>query len=156
MGVLDLVDGLATRWQTIRSDRAFLKASQERPELLGKFVKAKFDAGHAEMTMQHPEVYLLANELAGFLEHFNAKNYVQFAMWPRLDRATDPVEVTVRWLYGELPADKCARLEGQLVEFAERAEQCLVNQVLDGAAWAILNDLRRWNTARKEQANGKQ
>jgi len=114
--LLDALDKLACLWLDFRQSQNIAQMKRDMPEMLQGMSLHKLEVGshEIEIVMSHPGVYVMADEAAAFLEASNAKNYVEFDMMPRLDRAKRPIRVTVQWASGESPAQKAARLEREL------------------------------------------
>ncbi|MBI5035608.1 MAG: hypothetical protein HZB51_34380 [Chloroflexi bacterium] len=74
-----------------------------------------------KLLIESPAVLTLAEQAAHILNHYNAQNFVQMALMPHLATGLKPIEFTIRWQDGMMPAEKCAMLEKQLEE--ERASR---------------------------------
>jgi hypothetical protein len=111
-----LLDRLACWWLDYRQDQRVRTMKHDHPELAVEpgLKRVEIGSHEWEMVATHPGVYMMADEMAAFLEANNAKNYCEFDMMPRLDRGTHPIRVTVQWAYGESPAKKAARLEAEV------------------------------------------
>lgn len=114
-----LVDRAASRWLDWRTEQAY----RDNPLTQMELKRLSVEDGFFEGTFVTPAVALLAQECARMLEAANAKNYIQFDMQPRLDRALKPIRVTVAWASGESPATKAARLETELETSRQRVAE---------------------------------
>jgi len=99
------IDKLAGWWLTWRT----LQEARRHPDL--RFVKQETPDDTTTVTYTSPMVAFLADEAATMLSQADAQNYVQFDMYPRVDRGLPAVRVTVAWANGEMPAAKADRLE---------------------------------------------
>lgn len=110
--MLNLIDRLAGWWLDWRIDRRVAR----NPELhKAGFKRAEFDESGFHLVASFSGIYLLADEAAAMLEANAARNYVQFDMMPRIDRALKPVRVTVQWAKGKSPAQRVSELESAWV-----------------------------------------
>jgi hypothetical protein len=137
--IFQFIDKIAVKWVDWRQDQRVEKMLQEHPEWkdLGLH-RIEVGSNNYEMVLQHPAAYLIAEELAKFLQANNAKNYVTFDFMPRLDRMTQPVRATVQWAHGENPGTKAARLEKIIVEIVRHG---LSDQ--DTNLWKRIIDVER-------------
>ena len=128
--VLSALDEGAGRWLDWRMDRA-VAANPELEQF--KLRKAHWENGRwqTEGFSYSPAVVILAEGCAQMLTAANATNYIEFEMLPRLDRGLRPVAVTVRWLNGELPSTKAARLEAELAKINDALAQCGIAGIMD-------------------------
>ena len=101
------LDKLAGWWLTLRTRQEAAK----HPELQLRLAEFDESEGTTTATYMSPMIASLADQAAAMLESANAQNYVQFDMWPRVDRGLPCVRVTVGWANGDMPAEKAARLE---------------------------------------------
>ena len=79
-----------------RTERAF-KGTPAWEET--KLARLEAEAnGTMQAILESPSVVIMAQEAAALLDATNAENFFTFDMWPRLDRAIDPIRVTVEWV----------------------------------------------------------
>ena len=111
--MLEIIDRLACWWIDWRMDRD--ARSNPAFEEVG-LKKMSATPGGWEATFITPAAVIIADEMAAMLDRANAENFVQFDFMPRLDRGKRPVRVTVQWVRGMSPAEKCAMLEEKLTQ----------------------------------------
>lgn len=127
--MLRLIDKLAGAWFDWRARRV-----SGNPELVS-LNNVELNEDGLTVTGLSPAIAVLADGAAAMLEHHNAKNFVEFDMYPRLDRGMQPVRVVVAWAKGEMPSAKCARLEKEHERLEEEKRQLLY------AFWSILDGI---------------
>lgn len=115
------LDKLAGWWLTWRTRQEAAK----HPELQLRLAEFDESEDTTKATYMSPMVASLADQAAAMLESANAQNYVQFDMWPRVDRCLPAVRVTVAWANGEMPAEKAARLEEERNSLEEERDKLL-------------------------------
>lgn len=110
------LDRLAGWWLDWRTDRAARK-----DPLFAEFNLHKFNADgkSMELVIATETVAILADQAATMLKENDAENFIQLDMMPRLDRMLPPVRVTVQWANGMSPAQKCAKLEGEVKQWRD-------------------------------------
>lgn len=115
--MLHLLDKLAGWWL----DRRMSHASKVDPELAEmELRKAKIDQDGLTVEGISPMVAAFAEEAARMLNKANAKNYLEFDMFPRMDRQLKPIRVTVQWWgKGKSPAQRVTELERELAAAQE-------------------------------------
>lgn len=126
--MLHLIDKLAGAWFDWRARRV-----SGNPELVS-LNNVELNEDGLTVTGFSPAIAVLADGAAAMLEHHNAKNFVEFDMYPRLDRGMQPVRVAVAWANGEMPSAKCVRLEKECERLEGEKRQLLYTfwDVLDG------------------------
>ena len=117
--MLHLIDKLAGAWFDWRARRV-----SGNPELVS-LNNVELNEDGLTVTGFSPAIAVLADGAAAMLEHHNAKNFVEFDMYPRLDRGMQPVRVAVAWANGEMPSAKCVRLEKECVRLEGAKRQLL-------------------------------
>lgn len=110
--IFDVLDLIASRWLDWRTSQA-VQSANARGEMLN-LKRATVENGTLDMVMAGPAVIELVNDAAAILNQQNAKNYVEFEMMPRLDRAARPIRVTIQWANGLSPAQMCEQLRAEL------------------------------------------
>lgn len=119
MKLLEMIDKLASDYLTWRTKRAMAASKSEEPELLG--VNYSQDRG-LEIMLAHPGVAILADECINFLTAYDAPNYVEMILQPRIDKGQRAILVTVMYQDGESPASKAIRLQKELDTLTEDLE----------------------------------
>ena len=114
------IDALACRWLRWRQTRAVLSDPTLASFRVLSATLHMEDGATAKILLEAPSLIVLAEEAVALLRAYNAPNYVQFDMLPRLETPPRPVRITVQWADGESPARKAARLEAALLEAEHR------------------------------------
>lgn len=117
------LDKLACWWIDWRQDQNVKTMLKEEPEMAAEIHKLSADEKGFETVMKSQAVFLLADQAAELLNTYNAKNYVEFDMMPRIDRGVRWIRVTVQWRDGESPAQKATRLEKELEKLKTQLSQ---------------------------------
>lgn len=129
--MLHFIDKLAGAWFDWRARRV-----SGNPELVS-LNNVELNEDGLTVTGFSPAIAVLADGAAAMLEHHNAKNFVEFDMYPRLDRGMQPVRVVVAWANGEMPSAKCIRLEREYERLEGEKRQLLYT------FWGILDGILR-------------
>ena len=120
---LAALDRLAGWWMDWRTDRVI----RDMPEMdfeIKRFKAIKQEQEwSAEMVVDMQAIATFADTVGRVLDAYNAENYLQFEMLPRLDRGIRPILVTLQWARGESPSAKATRLEQELAELREQQKQ---------------------------------
>lgn len=110
--ILNWIDRIAGIWLNMRVSWAARKAGMADITL----EEMHADKNGLLIIMRHDSLAFFASEAAALLNEFNASNYVQIEMMPRVDHAKRPVLLTVQWKDGESPSAKATRLEKRVKE----------------------------------------
>ena len=95
-----------------RTERAF-KGTPAWEET--KLARLEAEAnGTLHAILESPAVVIMAQEAAALLDATHAENFFAFDMWPRLDRAIDPIRVTVEWLARNGPVKQLEQVKKDL------------------------------------------
>jgi hypothetical protein len=113
MNLFRQLDKLAGHYLDWRTEQAMKAVQASEPELVDLSVTKERGL---EITLAHPGIAAMAEEAASFLKAYDATNYVQMELQPRIDRGQRPVIFTVAYKNGEMPAAKATRLEKELEE----------------------------------------
>ena len=108
--MLGWIDRIAQGWLDWRMDHRKYDVGFKRMEIGPDGMVAEFVS---------PASAVLADQCSVMLTKANAKNYVQFDMYPSVAHGIDPVRVTVQWARGESPAQQNERLRNELAKYAD-------------------------------------
>ena len=103
--MLMLLDRLAGWWLDFRQSQLI-----KDDESLAEFRALKQEPNETSIEVIAPGVAILAEQCADLLKAYDADNYLEFQLLPRVDRKLRPVLVTVRWAGGMTPSEKAAKL----------------------------------------------
>jgi hypothetical protein len=111
--MLNLIDRAASWWLNRRIEA---QAAVVAKDTGVKFHKASMTPDGFNIVLVAPDLLLLIEQAAKCLNHYNAPNYIQFEMIPRLDRSPRPrpIRVTIQWMDGESPSEQNARLRAEV------------------------------------------
>jgi len=91
----------------------------------GKLQRVEFSGNKIEILLEHPEVYMIADEFAAVLDEANVENYLEFDMMPNPNNATRPIRVTIQWADGISPAQRAYKIENSYrTELGIACEDC--------------------------------
>jgi hypothetical protein len=138
--MLQLIDRLAGWWLNWRLDRE-VATNPELEEF--KLRRVEIEDGCLNIAATAPFVVGLADEAARLLKGYNAQNYLEFDMLPRIDRGLRPIRITVQWAEGESPAMKAARFKAELEKLgvspdylqSNIRDECTCGHPLGGHRW---------------------
>jgi len=135
--MLTLIDKLAGKWMDMRTRQAIKSThkAKEAEEFTKLEIKdIKFDDGYISIKGVSPAIAIMADHAAQMLQKWEAKNYVQFDMFPRPDRSLRPIRVTVQWANGKLPATRVIEMEQEVERLKHKIEE------MSGTQWIPVSE----------------
>lgn len=121
--LLYLIDKLASNWIHWRTGRELEAAKSRDPEMAESWEMRELvvTPDGFDLRAKAPGIVMLANEACALLQSLDAKNFVQFDMYPDPAIHNHPIRITVQNALGMSPATKCAKLEAELAELRAKA-----------------------------------
>lgn len=117
--ISELIDLAAYSWIHWHSERQY-RNSPDFEEV--KLLRSELKPGDWRFDMQHGMVGEMCEAFAAFLDSANAKNHVQFDLFPKLSSARQPIRITVQWAGGLSPSAVNAILRETMEEIAANGD----------------------------------